>query len=136
MYYGGISITFDWRNYLNLAKELGENTNEAEQRSSISRAYYAAFCSARNYMEEKDLNSPPYGGSEHQYVIEYYMGYKNRRTNRNRIKIAQELKRMKELRIIADYENLFKAEQSLPIAVKDVLIRSDRVISLVEAGGF
>jgi len=136
MYNGGISIIFDWRNYLVLAQELGENTNEAKQRSSISRAYYAAFCSARNYMKKKDPNSHPNEGSEHQYLIDYYMGYKNHSTNRNRTKIAQELIRMKRMRIIADYEDVFRAEQPLPVTAKDVLIRSDRVVSLIETGGF
>jgi len=134
MYHGGIPISFSWRSYLDLAKELDNGSNEAKQRSSISRAYYAAFCSARNHMEEKDNHKLPLDGSEHQYIIEYYMGYKKRRTTRNRTKIAQELKRMKRERIKADYDNILN-ERSLPTTVKDVLIRSDRVVSLIEAGG-
>lgn len=85
-------------------------------------------------MEEKDNHKLPLDGSEHQYIIEYYMGYKKRRTTRNRTKIAQELKRMKRERIKADYDNILN-ERSLPTTVKDVLIRSDRVVSLIEAGG-
>jgi uncharacterized protein (UPF0332 family) len=37
---------FDWREYLVLARELRSKQSEASLRSSISRAYYAAFCTA------------------------------------------------------------------------------------------
>src|SRR5256885_4471589 len=37
---------FDWKDYLVLAQELRSKPNEAALRSSISRAYYAAFCTA------------------------------------------------------------------------------------------
>ena len=47
-------MTFDWKEYLNLARILnGEEdteplTREAAARSGVSRAYYAAFCYARD----------------------------------------------------------------------------------------
>ena len=56
-------MKFNWAEYLELAKELADITStissdsetdskprisEAKLRSSISRAYYAAFCIARN----------------------------------------------------------------------------------------
>jgi len=37
---------FDWNEYLTLAPELRLKQSEAALRSSISRAYYAAFCTA------------------------------------------------------------------------------------------
>lgn len=45
----GIRMNFDWSGYLNLAQELAGQTGtsaskEAKLRSSISRAYHAAFC--------------------------------------------------------------------------------------------
>jgi uncharacterized protein (UPF0332 family) len=47
-------MTFDWREYLTLAENLCTNSHtfpnqEACFRVAISRAYYAAFCTARNY---------------------------------------------------------------------------------------
>jgi len=50
-------MPFDWREYLNLAKNLGGlgstgYSQEAADRSAVSRAYYAAFCWARNYAEQ------------------------------------------------------------------------------------
>jgi uncharacterized protein (UPF0332 family) len=45
-------MTFDWREYLTLAENLYTNSHnfpnqEACFRVAISRAYYAAFCTAR-----------------------------------------------------------------------------------------
>lgn len=135
MYYGGISISFNWRSYLDLAIELEKETNEAKLRSSISRAYYAAFCSARNYMEDKDRHKLPLDGSEHQYIIDYYSGHKGRSTNRNRTQIAQDLVRMRRERVNADYNNIFVNVRFLPTTAKDVLIRAENVLSLIERGG-
>jgi uncharacterized protein (UPF0332 family) len=36
-------MSFDWREYLELAEELSERSEEACWRSAISRAYYSAF---------------------------------------------------------------------------------------------
>ena len=49
-------MAFDWREYLNLARSLSGQSGvtyapEAAHRSAVSRAYYAAFCHARNYAE-------------------------------------------------------------------------------------
>ena len=61
-------MNFDWSEYLNLAQELaGRPTSlsneEARLRSAISRAYYAAFCKARNHLRDNEnlLISPPKG---------------------------------------------------------------------------
>ncbi|MCC3444670.1 MAG: hypothetical protein JGK01_23865 [Microcoleus sp. PH2017_03_ELD_O_A] len=55
-------MSFDWLQYLNLAKELaGQATIPAEQearlRDAISRSYYAAFILARNYLRDKQGHS-------------------------------------------------------------------------------
>jgi len=44
---------FRWEDYLSLAKELAKSTEEQHRRSAISRAYYAAYCSARAWYERK-----------------------------------------------------------------------------------
>jgi uncharacterized protein (UPF0332 family) len=48
---------FDWREYLNLAKFLLDLkssgiSKEALYRCAVSRAYYSAFCWARNYAQD------------------------------------------------------------------------------------
>ncbi|HOM16017.1 MAG TPA: HEPN domain-containing protein [Thermoguttaceae bacterium] len=49
-------MSFDWREFLALAKALQQSphptySTEAAQRVAVSRAYYAAFCYLRNYAE-------------------------------------------------------------------------------------
>lgn len=49
-------MPFAWKEYLELAQNLrgyaGPSfSSEASGRSAVSRAYYAAFCTARNYAE-------------------------------------------------------------------------------------
>lgn len=51
-------MSFDWSEYLNVAKELaGVETSAASQeaklRAAITRAYYAAFIKARNHLRDK-----------------------------------------------------------------------------------
>jgi hypothetical protein len=50
-------MAFDWREYLVLARWLQTNTppgmtEEGARRCAVSRAYYAAFCYARNYARD------------------------------------------------------------------------------------
>lgn len=66
-------MSFEWSQYLNLAKELaGQATTpaneEARLRDAISRAYYAAFILARNHLRDKEGHSIPTTGEAHQYV--------------------------------------------------------------------
>ena len=42
-------MTFSWEEYLVLAKELSRKGGEAAMRSAISRAYYAAYQTARRH---------------------------------------------------------------------------------------
>lgn len=111
--------------------------NEAKLRSSISRAYYAAFCSARNYISRVDRKDPPANiSSVHQYVIDYFKGkIYGSPQRKERKKIGEELRRMRDARRKADYDNYFISNTGLYKTAEDVLIRSERVISLVEKGG-
>jgi uncharacterized protein (UPF0332 family) len=54
-------VSFDWSEYLLLAEELcderpdrGTAGTEARRRTAVSRAYYAAFLSARNRLRDAD----------------------------------------------------------------------------------
>lgn len=42
-------MPFDWNRYLDLAREWQGSTDEAYQRSAISRAYYCVFHAAKTY---------------------------------------------------------------------------------------
>lgn len=63
-------MTFDWREYHRLARFFSGNTEvgyneEAAQRSAVSRAYYAAFCHARNRARDHLRFAPAGDGSDH-----------------------------------------------------------------------
>lgn len=57
---------FNWIEYLDLAHDLSEQNSERSQRSAISRAYYAIFCSCRNWLkaQEPDIVSRKSSGDE------------------------------------------------------------------------
>lgn len=70
-------MSFDWSEYLNVAKELaGIATNPANQeaklRAAISRAYYAAFIKARNHLRDNEGHSIPRTADAHRYVWEQF----------------------------------------------------------------
>ena len=77
-------MKFDWSGYFDLAGELATvNTSdsakivEAKLRAAISRAYYAAFCLARNYLRDdlgdRELSNPKQSDTNvHWYVIQEF----------------------------------------------------------------
>ena len=100
-------MSFNWSEYLNIARELaGQATatpsEESKKRSAISRAYYAAFCSARNYLRavERDQNIPV-GGDAHGYVRNQF------KTSRDKVRreIGEDLARLVAKRNHADYDD-------------------------------
>ena len=55
-------MIFDWAKYLVLAEELAmRSSDEASLRSAVSRAYYAAFCIARNRLLQEGEEIPKTG---------------------------------------------------------------------------
>jgi hypothetical protein len=135
---GGISISFAWKDYLELAEELSVVLDsEAKMRSSISRAYYASYCNVRNYMIEHDHNMIPKGESVHQYVIEYFWGFKreSKKTAKRR-EIAIILDRMKKRRIDADYEDCYPAANLVILnsQTQKTLLESKRILSIINTG--
>jgi uncharacterized protein (UPF0332 family) len=102
-----VAMSFGWSEYLKVARELaGQPTDlpspEAKKRCAISRAYYAAFCSARNYLRDKD-NDPdiPVGGNAHGYVRRQFKISKDR----VRREIGEYLARLVAKRNIVDYDD-------------------------------
>ncbi len=100
---------FDWREYLELAKSLehfqGEGfSQEAVERAGVSRAYYALFCTLREYAS-RYMNFDPTGDHEdHQRLREHL------RQNRQR-NWAQDLGRLRQWRNACDYENEIEPDQ-------------------------
>lgn len=103
---------FDWREYYELARMLAGCDDEACERSAISRAYYAAFCGARNAI----AGSIPIKDDHtaHSLVWRCYsMGEHRYR------RIGQNGDRLKGLRRAADYDNQIKGlKETTKFAIK------------------
>ncbi|MCK9333381.1 MAG: hypothetical protein M0Q19_09485 [Candidatus Cloacimonetes bacterium] len=70
-------MVFDWTGYLTLAKFLHMSASvsypeEAAKRAAVSRAYYAAFCYARNYAEHALGFIPSHRARDHGDLIIHY----------------------------------------------------------------
>ena len=101
-------MSFNWSEYLNIARELAgqataSSSDEAKKRCAISRAYYAAFCSARNYLRDKDNDlNIPVGGDVHGYVRRQF------KTSKDKVRreVGEDLARLAIKRKNADYEDI------------------------------
>lgn len=109
-------MTFDWAEYLKLAQELaGQAVNpaneEAKLRSSVSRAYYAAYCKARNYLRDIEGYSIPPTSKAHTYVRNKF---KNS-PDRLRRSIGDGLDRLRIRRDQVDYDDSVTGLSSMVI---------------------
>jgi uncharacterized protein (UPF0332 family) len=124
-------MSFDWSEYLNLAQELsghitGPSSQEARLRSAISRAYYAAFCKARNHLRDKERHSIPDGGQAHPYVREQF----RRSPDKARKKLGENLNRLRIDRNKADYHDTVAG---LPAITEKALRLAERGISKLDS---
>lgn len=96
-------MSFDWTEYLRLARFLetasGEGfSQEAALRCAVSRAYYSAFCYARNYASFHEGFLPQKHHEDHGNLRKHFTGVK-------KIKIADILDRLRQWRNSCDYED-------------------------------
>lgn len=94
-------MAFDWGEYLKLAEFLvgksGEGFGEeASARCAVSRAYYAAFCHARDVAQAGSFRINQ-SGEDHKRVRDHYQ-------QRGMAPIAQKLDRLRQFRNACDYE--------------------------------
>ena len=107
MHFRALAMSFNWSEYLNIARELAgqataSSSAEAKKRCAISRAYYAAFCSARNYLRDKDNDLDiPVGGDAHGYVRRQF------KTSKNKVRreVGEYLARLVAKRNLVDYKD-------------------------------
>jgi len=96
-------MPFDWREYLKLARELIGQTGsgyseEAAKRSAVSRAYYAAFCWARNYAEANWGFRRTATAEDHRRLREHLRGQR-------RMRLASNLNKLRGWRNDCDYDD-------------------------------
>lgn len=100
-------MSFNWSEYLTLAKELTSKSTtspiqEAHLRSAISRAYYAAFCKARNHLIYKDGDLIPTGVNVHKHVADKFEGS----GDATRQIVGNLLHHLRSVRNLADYKDI------------------------------
>src|SRR5712691_8879481 len=101
-------MSFAWAAYLTLAEALFRERatfadREACCRAAISRAYYAAFCVARNHARDNEALPLPMRdrGRAHQVVIDYYSNH----TSQHHRVIGWALLQLRRQRNQADYDD-------------------------------
>lgn len=119
-------MSFDWKNYLDLAKKLAaDKGNEASLRSAVSRAYYCVFNLAMTKAKSNDFRPKDDAGSHDQLWTLY-----GRNTDEHCPKISNIGARMKRRRVKADYySNITKLEDE----VADALSDADECIAMLSA---
>ena len=119
-------MAFDWSQYLLLAEALAEQKdNEAALRSAVSRAYYAAFCLAREHLLNTHIlyrSRPRRPRLSHRTVWLTYQRDID-------LRIGMDGNRLRELRNLVDYED---AVPELDNAVRSALSTSRILASLDE----
>jgi hypothetical protein len=98
---------FDWREYLDLAEDLQRGAAsgaarvqsvEAAQRCAVSRAYYAAFCHARNYAQANLGFTPTQRGADHWLLQQHLVSH-------GLANVARQLRRLHGWCKQCDYED-------------------------------
>ena len=111
-------MAFAWAEYLSVAQFIHSQapagaSQEALLRCAISRAYYAAFCHARNYARDRHGFVPRYNGDDHSLVRRHFS------TRRER-GVANKLDNLRDWRNICDYEDhVADLLKWLPIALAE-----------------
>jgi hypothetical protein len=117
-------VPFQWSDYLQLARFLqGQRetsySQEAAERSAVSRAYYAAYCHARNYARDREgfvLSALP---EDHRRLREHFQ-------NRGQELVARALSTLRQWRNRCDYDDSIAHTDFL---VTQSILQAQRVIS-------
>jgi len=101
-------MSFDWSQFLNVARELAGTANtpanqEAKLRAAITRAYYAAFIKTRNYLRDQEGHLIPPTGDAHSYVSQQF----ELSVDPVRKTLGENLSRLRVYRRQADYVDTF-----------------------------
>jgi hypothetical protein len=105
-------MAFNWKEFLDLAIALqtgrSDYPHDAALRSAVSRAYYAAYCIARDYARDKEGLSLANMPSDHSLVRRHYLRH-------GRDDLASELDDLRQWRNVCDYEEVINPPHSCKI---------------------
>ena len=96
-------MSFEWHKFLEFADTVCKKATdfpdaEAVYRTATSRAYYAAYCEARNFVAKKDRQT--FHSNAHQQLQDYLITHQHP----DRQKLGRHLKALHQFRLKADYE--------------------------------
>ena len=96
-------MSFEWRDFLSVAHSLNLEMGpsavpEACARSAVSRAYYAAFCHARNYARDVYGYTPTNDPNDHWRVRKQFV-------QRKQSAVASQLDELRKWRNRCDYRD-------------------------------
>jgi uncharacterized protein (UPF0332 family) len=120
-------MSFDWRAYLSLAEMLVSSDVAADReaclRSAMSRAYYAAFATARQQSRERHGGVVRQSAAEHGEVATFFA----KRGDAGGV-IAAHLTRLRFLRNRADYDDHLDGQEA---GATEAIARATDVIHLL-----
>jgi uncharacterized protein (UPF0332 family) len=121
-------MPFDWRELLALARDLAgysgsSYSTEAASRTSVSRAYYAAFCYVRNYAESKLGFQRARKARDHGELREHL-----RDLGAPWDRIGDYLEDLYKWRVLCDYEDNV---QDLDLLVSQAIDTAEKIIQSV-----
>lgn len=117
-------MAFDWADFLSVSRHLRSGTvDEAAYRSAISRAYYAAYGTARSKLTAEG-EYPPEKGDAHVAVWRSFRD----KADRVRFRIGEEGNRLRNSRRSADYDETYTASSGdVDLAIQ----RASTILSLI-----
>jgi hypothetical protein len=129
-----VTRTFDWNNYVTLAKTLADSDDEAALRTAISRAYFGALhiaeeacISGHVLIPLEVVRGTRIDRSHHARVITAL----TRHDDEHLRKAGEFLHKMRGWRNGADYESVFWGDVST--VARDVLNKAERVKAELDA---
>lgn len=116
-------MSFDWKEYLNLAiflqGQIGSSfTQETAFRCATSRAYFAAFCHARNYARDNLGFTPTHIGRDHGLVREHFKAL-------GMVNIALKLDSLCQWRGMCDYDDTVS---NISIMVNSAITEAQEIV--------
>jgi uncharacterized protein (UPF0332 family) len=124
-------INFKWEEFLHVARDLAQSAatqnsapkREAMHRSAVSRAYYASFGTALQWLQTNFPNHPlPAHGEIHQSVIDFF-GFSNDETF---VEIAKLMRRLRQRRNEADYKSQLNGLEQM---AQNAIFDANRVLN-------
>lgn len=132
------SEEFEWCEFNNLADSYINQSNEAKQRTGVSRYYYGTFCTTRDFLNENDIflnekskkTMHSKRSDVHGETSKIFRKHERFRKNNIGKTISKKLDKLRKMRNNADYNKI--TSDSLNKMMLKSKIKSERVLQLLD----